>query len=238
MNMMKYLSSFFLIALMAFVPVRIFAAGATLSLSPASGTFNKGCSLILEVKLNSGGAKTDGTDAILFYDTSRFTASSINAGSIYSDYPGNNIDPANGTITIAGIAALNSPFTGQGALATLSLTVKEDAPSGLTQIKFDFDPADKTKTTDSNVIEQGTAEEILSSVSNGSYTIGTGNCTAAGAPVTLPATGVVGQGAVSTPSAQIPMKTLPEGGTEELTLTIAILGSVLTILGVLGLALL
>lgn len=233
----KYLSSFFLIALMAFVPVRAFAAGATLSLSPASGTFNKGCSLTLEVKLDSGGSKTDGTDAILFYDASRFTASSVSAGSIYSDYPGNNIDPANGTITIAGIAAINSPFTGQGTLATISLTVKEDAPLGLTQIKFDFDPADKTKTTDSNVIEQGTAEEILSSVSNGSYTIGTGNCMAAGAPVNLPATGV-GQGAVSTPSAQIPVKTLPEGGTQEFTFMIAILGSALTVLGILGLALL
>lgn len=225
-------------------PSVVLAADATLALSPSTGTFNKGCAFSLNITLDTGGTQTDGTDAIVFYDSSRLTANSINAGTIYADYPGNNIDSASGKIMVSGLASVTSSFSGQGTLATINFTVKEDAPTGVTQVKFDFDPSDKTKTTDSNVVKKGeTPTDILGAVTNGNYTVGSGSCgSAAGAPasVTLPATGI-GQGAVtvgSTPSAQIPIKTLPEGGTQEFTFMLAILGSALTVLGILGLALL
>lgn len=221
------------------------ALAATLSLSPSSGTPNKGCSFPVDIVLDTGGASTDGTDAILIYDPTRFTAnsSSITTGSIYTDYPGNNVDDSAGKVTISGLASISSAFSGKGTLATINFTVKDTAPTGVTQIKFDFDPNDKTKTTDSNVVEHGTTNEILSSVTNGNYTIGTGSCAAASpspTPGTGAARGAVGPGATATPSAsEIPLKkTLPEGGTEQFTYTLAILGSVLTVLGILGLALL
>src|SRR5258708_22875027 len=99
-------------------------------------------------------------------------------------------------------------------------------------------------TCDSNVVQRGTTAELLSGVNNGNYTIGTNACAPQGGPVTvLPATG---QGAVvvATPSAQVPvkqlppLKTLPPAGSEQLTFTISIAGSILTVLGILGLALL
>lgn len=215
----------------------VFAQTATLSLSPSSGTFNKGCPLTLQINLNTGGTQTDGTDAILAYDSTRFSATSISSGAIYPDYPGNNIDDANGKITVSGLASVTAPFSGQGNLATVNLKVTDTAPSGVTQIKFDFDPNDKSKTTDSNVVERGTISDVLNSVVNGSYTIGTGSCVAAGAPV-APGTGVATpSGAVVQPTPR-PFEALPPAGSEQLTLTLAIIGSVLTILGILGLALL
>src|SRR3989338_6059483 len=238
---MKYFVILVLLLTILVNPAGVLAAGATLSLSPSSGTFNKGCAFSLEVKLDTGGSQTDGTDAVLFYDASRFNATSINSGTIYGDFPGNNIDSGSGRITISGLAAVSSAFTGAGTLATINFTVKDDAPTGVTQVKFDFDPNDKTKTTDSNVVERGTIADVLSSVVNGNYTIGTGNCTVAGAPVSaLPSTGI-GQGSISTPSAEIPMKktpvqTLPPAGSEQLTFTVVILGVAMTILGILGLA--
>ncbi|MDO8638038.1 MAG: hypothetical protein Q7R43_00555, partial [Candidatus Daviesbacteria bacterium] len=54
-----------------------FATGATLSLSPSTGIFNRGCSFSVDVLLDTGGVQTDGTDAILFYDPTRFIASKI-----------------------------------------------------------------------------------------------------------------------------------------------------------------
>lgn len=217
-------------------PAEVYAQTATLSLSPAAGTFNQGCNFALQVNLNTGGSQTDGTDAILMYDTTRFTANSISSGTIYPDYPGNNIDAQNGKITISGLASVNTPFSGQGIFATINFTVKDGVPTGATQITFDFDPNDKAKTTDSNVVQRGTVVDVLNSVTNGNYTIGSGSCT-----TTLPNTG---QGAVSTPAAQ--PKTIDQvvdqsgkgPGTKELTFTVAIVGSVLTILGILGLALL
>lgn len=211
------------------------ALAATLSLSPSSGTFNKSCNFPLDVVVDTQGSQTDGTDAILLYDSSRFSASTITSGTIYQDYPGNNIDEAGGKITISGLASVTQAFSGKGTLASINFTVKDSAATGLTQIKFDFDPNDKAKTTDSNVVQRGTVVDVLNSVVNGNYTVGTGSCaTAASSPAP-----VGGQGAVqATPSAQIPVKTLPPGGTPQLTFTLAIIGSILTILGILGLALL
>lgn len=219
----------------------VFAQSAILSLSPSSGTFNKDCNFSLKVELNTGGAQTDGTDAIISYDSSRFSATSITSGQIYPDYPGNNIDETSGKITISGLAAVSSAFSGTGTLATINFTVKKDAPEGATQVKFDFDPNDKAKTTDSNVVERGTIADILNSVVNGNYTIGTGVCAQAS-----PAPGAVGApGTPATPSGGVtpPPKTLDEAvggkpGTPELTYTVAIVGLVLTILGILGLAVL
>lgn len=217
----------------------VFAQTATLSLSPSSGTFNKGCPFTLQIVLNTGGTQTDGTDAILIYDSSRITATSITSGSIYPDFPGNNIDETNGKITISGLASITTPFSGNGTLATVNFKVKDDAPAGATQIKFDFDPNDKAKTTDSNVVERGTVTDVLNSVVNGNYVVGAGSCPPAGAP-TAPGVGVPG---VATPAATIrpsptPSVGLPPAGTSEMTFILAIVGSILTVLGILGLALL
>ncbi|MDP3733142.1 MAG: cohesin domain-containing protein, partial [Candidatus Daviesbacteria bacterium] len=226
------------------------ALAATLSLSPATGTFNKNCPLNMDVILDTTGADTDGTDAIIIYDASRFTINSINTQSkVYPDYPGNNVDEASGKITISGLASVTQAFSGKGTLATLSMTVKEVAPTGTTQVKFDFDPNDKTKTTDSNVVQRGTVTDVLNSVVDGSYTIGTGTCGVSASP--SPGTGTIatpaprGSTTVSTPSAQ--PKTIPgtiddavggKTGTVEFTAAVAIVGGILVILGILGLALL
>ncbi len=218
------------------------ALAATLSLTPSSGTFNKGCNFTVDIKLDTAGVQTDGTDAILKYDNSKITATSISLGTIYADYPGNNIDDTTGKVTTSGLASVTSAFSGVGTLATVSFLVKENAATGATMISFDFDPNNKTNTTDSNVVQKGTIADVLSSVNNGSYTIGTGVCSGATpAPVVvLPGTGrgaATGSGQVKTLD-QMVDQTGKGPGTSELTFTIAIIGSVLTVLGILGIALL
>lgn len=217
------------------------ALAATLSLSPSSGTFNRGCDFTLDVMLDTQGAQTDGTDAIILFDSARFTANQIFEGAIYPDYPGNNIEQASGKITVSGLASVTQAFTGTGTLARVSFTVKENAPTGTSQVRFDFDPNDKTKTTDSNVVERETVNDVLSSVVNGSYTIGTGSCTtqtptapAGPAGTTFIQTDATPSGVFKDLDQAVGGKT----GSEQLTFTLAIVGTVLTILGILGLALL
>lgn len=230
-----------LIALFSATP----ALASTLSLSPASGTFNKSCSFSLDVLLDTQGAPTDGTDAYINFDSSRFTMNSIDtANKIYPEYPGSGIDSQNpNRILISGLAAAGSPYSGSGKLAAINFTVKDTSQTGLSQVTFDFDTNNKNSTIDSNVVKSGTSEETLTSVNNGSYTIGTGSCISA-TPSPAPR-GSIGGSNISTPSAtQIPIKpippqlSLPDGGTPEFTATIAIIGSILTVLGILGLALL
>lgn len=231
-----FLYSILMVAVFLITPSAAWAA--TLSLSPSSGALNKGCSYSLGIEVDTQGAQTAGTDAILLYDSSRFTATSITSGTIYQEYPGNNIDETNNKIIVSGLAAVSKPFAGKGTLATINLAVKDAAPSGATQIKFAFDPNDKTNTTDSNVVENGTVQELLSSVVNGNYTIGAGSCgalpgaTKVGAPTAESSTP---SGAISKPP---PFTALPEAGVEEFTYAVVIVGSILVVLGILGLALL
>lgn len=230
------------------------ALAATLSLDPANGTFNRGCNFSLNVVLDTQGGSTDGVDAILMYDPSRMTAQTITNGIIYPDYPGNTIDNSAGIVSILSLASVDTPFTGKGIVATVNFTVQAAAITGATQVSFDFDPNNKAKSTDSNVVERMTALDLLSSVLNGSYIIGTGSCNSLPTvtPTPVPGngstqfTGTGGRGAasVATPPAQ--PKTLDQfvdktgqgPGTPQLTFTLAIFGSVLAVLGILGLALL
>lgn len=226
------------------------ALAATLTLNPATGTVNRGCNFSVNVDMNAQGAQTDGTDAIIKYDPTRFTATTITNGSIYPDYPGNSIDQT-GRINISGLASPETAFSGSGTLATINFVVAQNAPTGTTTLTFDFDPNNKQKTTDSNVVERGTIVDLLSSVTNGTYTVGTGACgssttittgtgTGTGTTTTLTGTGVGGKGSLITDSSTsgVPLKELPQGAITGPTFVLMAVGGALTILGILGLALL
>jgi len=217
------------------------AAGASLALSPASGTVNKGCSFSVDISLNTGGAQTDGTDAIVFYDPTRLTATAIKSGTIYSDYPGNSIDASTGKITVSGLSPVGSTFSSSGILATINFTVLEAAPLGATQVKFDFDPADKGKTNDSNIVERDTVSDVLSQVTDASFTVGSGTCVGLTiSPTPRGGREATGGGTIITPT---PTKTIDDftgngktSGSVETTVAIAVIGSILTLVGIFGLA--
>jgi len=225
-----FLTFFSIVSLLFTSPALVFAAGSTLSIAPATGTFNKGCDFSLTVSLDTGGYETAGTDLILIYDTSRFIANKISNGSVYPDYPGNIIDTQAGSVSISGIASGTSSYKGAGTLATVDFSVLETAPPGASQIKIDFDGADKSKTTDSNVVEVGTMAETLNQVVNGNYVIGTGACGQGGGNATGSAT------ITRTPTSYIPPTPLPGTADFNSTLILVILGFTLTSLGVFSLA--
>lgn len=237
---MRKLITFFLFSVLLLVfPSGVFAQVATLSLEPATGAFNRGCSFSVNVNVDTGGSQTDGADAILIYDPSRLTANSITNGTIYPDYPGNNIDAQSGKISILSLASVTAGFAGKGILATINFTVKDSAATGATQVKFDFDPLNKAKTTDSNVVERSTVVDILNSVTDGNYTVGSGSCTGQSTVTPTKRPVPVGGPNDSTGSSTYsPTKTLPDSGTPQFTATLAIVGGVLTVLGIFGLALL
>src|SRR3989338_6017929 len=179
------------------------AFSATLTLDPASGVLNKGCEVTIKVNLDTQGVQTDGTDVILLFTPSQLstTTSQITNGTVYPEYPGNSVDSTGGKISISGISSVSSPFTGTGTFATIKLnvagTLKENDKISL---NFDFDPNNKTKTTDTNVVERGTIADVLSAVTNGSYTVGAGSCasgiTASPSPGSGTTSGTGGQGQV------------------------------------------
>ncbi len=208
---------------------------ATLSLSPVSGTFNPGCSFSVDLKLDTTGSSTSGTDAIVKYDNTKLTANSITIGQVYSDYPAQLIDSQSGKISISGVSsASQTPFSGAGTFATVNFSVLGTAPTGATAVTFDFTPG---STTDSNVVDSQTITDVLSSVTNGNYTVGTGACGAVASATPSSLGGGVG-GATGSGALATPLPTLPKAGEGLPTLVITTAGILLTVLGVLGLALL
>lgn len=221
------------------------AQAATLSLSPATGQANKGCTFSVNIELDTTGTATDGTDVILFYEPTKLsaTATSVENGKIYSDYPGNSVDSAGGKISISGISSVSSPFNGKGTFAKINFNVIDSGSGNSTTLKFDFDPNDKTKTTDSNIVERGTIADVLSQVTDGDYTIGAGNCSSQaqsasdGTGSSLLPQGQGGQLSGSE-SGTIKPTVLPQGGLFDTTIGITAIGGMLIIFGILGLALL
>ncbi len=239
-------------------PAQVFAA--SLSLSPASGNFNQGCNFSVNINLDTQGANTDGTDAIVFYDPSLLSALSIVNGTIYPDYPSYIIDSQAGKITVSGLASVSQGFNGKGTLATINFQVQNNATPGPFTLKFDFDPNNLQKTTDSNVVERDTVVDVLKSVVNGNYTTAAGSCsgiTPAGSPIGTTTSGssfsslnnntqtsktlTAGKGGLTSStsgSLQTPVyNQLPTAGITTPTIVLAISATILTVLGIIGLAL-
>lgn len=234
------------------------ASAASLTFNPSSGSLNKGCDVTLKIDLDTQGVQTDGTDVIVIYNPAQLsiTTASITNGSIYPEYPGNSVDAASGKVSISGISSVSAPFSGAGTFATLKFKVASTlAANTPINVSFDFDANNKTKTTDTNVVERGTIADVLSTVTNGTYTVGTGNCAAGitASPSPL-ASGFGGQGQTlpntttstnptASQSAQYPVyqpniNQLPNAGLFDNTLALTAVGVILVVLGIAGLAML
>src|SRR3990167_8307133 len=152
--MKNFFRALILIFILLITPTQ--ALAASLSFAPATGSFNRGCTMAINIELDTQGAQTEGTDVIINYEASKvsLTTSQITNGSIYPEFPGNSVDSTSGKISISGISSVSTPYNGKGIFATLNFKVLDNAPAGTTTLKFDFNPSDKTRTTDSNVVER------------------------------------------------------------------------------------
>jgi hypothetical protein len=240
MAKIKFVQFILILAAALIFPLQ--AMASTLTLGPATGTVTPGCTFTVTIQLDTQGKQTDGTDAILMYNTAVFSipeSTRVINGTIYPDYPGNVIENSAGKVTISGLASVSQPFNGQGVFATINFHVLPTAAAGPATITFDFDPNDKGKTTDSNVVERGTVVDTLNSVVNGNYTVGpNAGCGAATKPIGAPGSGTGSSVPVSSGSAiATPPPQLSNTALTGTTWVLAIAGTALTVIGIIGLAL-
>lgn len=155
-------------------------SAATLSLSPTSGSVTSTTPVTLTITLDTASAKTDGTDIRLVFDPAKLQAvDPISPGTIYGTYPAKTIDNTSGKVVVSGIAEIGKPYTGKGTFATVQFKAVSGA-TGTGTVAIDFTQG---STTDSNVAENGTNKDVLTSVQNATLTIG------GGVVVVPPATG-------------------------------------------------
>ena len=140
-------------------------ASSTLSLNASKTSLKVGESVTVAINVSAVVA-TDGMDVILSYDPKLLSVTlglgkiPVAVGTIYSDYPLNQVDEGAGRIAVSGITSQAGGIIARGMVGAVTFTAK--AP-GKAKIAFDFTPG---STTDSNVIETKTAQDILGSVTD------------------------------------------------------------------------
>lgn len=139
--------------------------GAKLVLVSPKTSYNVGDTVPVTVRLATGGRSTTGTDLILKFDPKvlEATQGAIRRGSIYEEYSVTQLD-SKGTVTVSGISSQKG-YNGIGLFGSVIFKAKA---KGQTKISIDFQ---KDSTTDSNVVEAGTAKDILDQVFNLDLTI-------------------------------------------------------------------
>jgi hypothetical protein len=197
------LSIFFLLSLAFLIQPSLAFAGASLSFSPASKSVMVGDSFEVDVVLDTGSVETDGVDILISYDEMKLEAKNATLGNLYDNKINEDVSQP-GKIVLQAVSDVGSGFVGKGNLAKLSFKAIAGGPA---QVSFEMMGE---STTDCNVSANG--EDILASVSNGTYTIvpegiGAGVATASGTPTptvtgtltptpTVPETGFLGPTAI------------------------------------------
>lgn len=136
---------------------------ANLSLKTTKTNFAVGEKIPVDIII-SAVRSTDGADAVIYYDPKLLEVDTsgkpdpVTAGLIYSDYPINRLDTQSNRIDFSGISISQEGVQPNGVLGTMTFIAK--AP-GKAKIWFDFKPG---STTDSNVVETRSSQDILSRV--------------------------------------------------------------------------
>lgn len=148
------------------------AYAATMSLSPATGSYALGSTFTVDVIVDPAGDSISAASAIINFDNSKLTAVSVTKGSMFSMDPlANTIgtsptDPTKGEIRYDSGSLGGSGITTRGTLATI--TFRTLAP-GTAAVTFVFDP---TLTTGTSLVAAASGPtNLLTTTSGGSYTI-------------------------------------------------------------------
>ena len=168
------MKKYFLVALVAMGGVLPAAAfGATLSMSPASGTYQAGNVITAQIRVDTQGAPIEGVDIrYLNYDPAFFEVQDENAsvsgvqitpGTLMPNTVANTVNTTLGRIEFSQVISGNTAFIGSGVLATVRFKVL--APGSAT-VSFN---AVQGNTADTNIASGGV--DILTSALPAIYTL-------------------------------------------------------------------
>jgi hypothetical protein len=159
------------------IPVAKAVDPPSFSLSPATGNYYVGCNVIeTDILIHTNNNQTDSANVIIGYDPAYLevidqdggvAGKQIAAGSAYGNYTGNTVDETEGTIKLTGFNIVSPYNSGSnfGTFGTMYFNVLQD---GNTSLTIDFTQGE---TTDSNIAEYQTSDDLLNDAANASYTL-------------------------------------------------------------------
>lgn len=153
------------------VPAMVF--GATLSVSPANGTYQTGNIITAQIIVDTQGVAIEGADirylnynpALLEVqdENTSLAGAQIAPGTLMPTTAANTVDAGLGRIAFSQVISGNTTFTGTGVLATVRFRV---LGPGSANVSFTFTQGN---TADTNIASAGA--DVLSSVAGGVYTL-------------------------------------------------------------------
>lgn len=168
------MKKYFLLLLVAIggaVPATAF--GATLSVSPANGTYQTGNIITAQIIVDTQGVAIEGADIrYLNYnpalvevqdENSSLAGVQIAPGTLMPTTAANTVDAGLGRIAFSQVISGSTTFTGTGVLATVRFRV---LGPGSANVAFTFTQGN---TADTNIASAGT--DVLTSVAGGAYTL-------------------------------------------------------------------
>ena len=165
--------------LVCVLPQTIFAA--SFDFNPATNQYTSGCKNSINIMADATAKDSNAADIELYYNpneivildsVSNIPGLQIKPGDAYETYFGNDVNTTTGRIRLAG-ASFVSSLSSRKVFASIEFTSKTGISSTSFSIKFDGAGA----TLDSNIADASTSDDLLTSVTNGTYTFTTGNCT-------------------------------------------------------------
>lgn len=175
-NYFVSIAIFFLLAIV----LKTNLSAATYSISPASGNFSIGCTSSIDIIINATAESTNAAEIEITYDPSKIniidqnpSASGIQImqGDAFNAYLINNVNTGTGKINLAA-ANFFSNLTSQKLFAKIIFTPLP----GATTSSFITTFTGVGNTTDSNIADSSTNNDILTAVTNGSFSYSVGAC--------------------------------------------------------------
>lgn len=148
----------------------------SLWLVPSAQTVDTNQTFDVQIKFNTGTANVAAVDAVLNYNPAYLSVTNVVNATTFPTYVGidgssNYVDSVNGKIKIGGQidTTANPPQTVNGSdLLFSTITFQALQPIASTDVLFEFLQNDSTE---SNIVEYSTSNDVLASVGNGAYTI-------------------------------------------------------------------
>ena len=154
------------------------AKAATFDFSPSSASLIQVCNNTLTINIDATGQSSNAADIEVHYDPSKinilnsdnsFPGTHIKQGNAYESYFANQVDSNTGIIRLAG-ASFSNPLSTKKVFASIDFNTKPGVTNTQFIIYYTGD------TLHSNIADATTSTNILTSVTNGSYTFSPGVC--------------------------------------------------------------
>ncbi|MBU0649388.1 carboxypeptidase-like regulatory domain-containing protein, partial [Patescibacteria group bacterium] len=173
---------YILVAIVASFTIAGSVHAARFELSPSSATFREGCNSAVNIMMSTQGAESDAANIIIHYNPAEIGIVDLNdslpgvqiqPGSTYDIYADNIALPGDAIIRLTGFSIGHAYNSGAAFGNFGAIVFKSFAGIPSTTFTIDYVPGD---TTDSNIAEYITSNDLLTGVANGSYTFEVGPC--------------------------------------------------------------